>query len=202
VHSTTAVLESAAIIGQCKVVLTAAADSFYGNLAPRDVPVKEGYAGPPGGVRGLLSRQLVEMCQLYREAHAVEFSALVLGEVYGPRQRADGGLVAQLRAAQAAGEAARLPGDDRYTRDFVFVDDAVDALARSLAKADGLVVNIGTGVATPVRELWAMLGGHHTELLPDSEQLILRNALAATRARIQLGWSAWTTLAEGVLALR
>ena len=48
-------------------------------------------------------------------------------------------------------------GDGRQTRDFVFVDDAVDALARTVDRGDGLVINIGTGLATPVRDLWQLI---------------------------------------------
>ena len=45
-------------------------------------------------------------------------------------------------------------GDGKQTRDFVFVDDVVDALVRASDKGGGLIINIGTGVETSVQELY------------------------------------------------
>ena len=50
-----------------------------------------------------------------------------------------------------------IDGDGRQARDFVYVDDTVEALTRALDRAGGLVVNVGTGTATTIRELWALL---------------------------------------------
>ena len=124
--------------------------------------------------------------------------------MYGPRQRPDGGVVAALVAAAAKGEAPRLSGDGRQSRDFVYVDDVVDALVRSGQRGSGLVVNVGTGVQTTLRDLWAQIAPNgpvppHTPARPDE---VLRFAVSPVRARIHLGWSPWTTLAEGLEVVR
>ena len=67
--------------------------------------------------------------------------------------------MARLLDAAANGEPARLTGDGRQTRDFVYVDDVVDALVRTRQRGSGLVVNVGTGVQTSLRDLAAMIGG-------------------------------------------
>ena len=80
--------------------------------------------------------------------------------VYGPRQRPDGGVVAALRRRGGERRGRRtIAGDGRQTRDFVFVDDVVDALVRAGSRGSGLVVNIGTGAQTSVRDLWALIAG-------------------------------------------
>ena len=95
-------------------------------------------------------------------------------------------------------------GDGRQTRDFVFIDDVVDALVRSGGRGGGLVVNIGTGVQTSLRELWAAIApdGPAPTLVPARSDELLRFAASPVRARIHLAWSPWTGLDEGLSALR
>ena len=95
-------------------------------------------------------------------------------------------------------------GDGRQTRDFVFVDDAVDALVRAAVKGGGLVVNIGSGVATSVRDVWDLMvgpGGRMPAPSPRRPDDVNRFALALTRARIHLAWAPWTDLATGLRSL-
>ena len=152
----------------------------------------------------MVAKAIVELLSAYREASGIEFTALALATVYGPRQRPDGGVVASMIAA--ATEAARhgITGDGRQTRDLVYVDDVVDALVRGRQRGSGLVVNIGTGVQTSLRDLWALVspdGPAPTFGAARSDELD-RFAVSPVRARIHLGWSHWTTLDEGLAALR
>jgi UDP-glucose 4-epimerase len=48
-------------------------------------------------------------------------------------------------------------GDGSQTRDFVYVDDVVDAFVRSSEKGGGLLMNIGTGVETSVQQLYDVM---------------------------------------------
>jgi UDP-glucose 4-epimerase len=98
----------------------------------------------------------------------------------------------------------RVIGDGRQTRDFVFVDDVVDALARAGERGSGLVVNVGTGVQTSLRELWAAVAPGAPPITSSSPRPdeLNRFALATVRARIHLGWSPWTSLADGLAASR
>src|SRR5262249_49195095 len=50
-------------------------------------------------------------------------------------------------------------GDGEQTRDFVYVDDVVDAFVRAADKGTGLLLNIGTGVETSVNELYTTMAG-------------------------------------------
>ena len=48
-------------------------------------------------------------------------------------------------------------GDGSQTRDFVYVDDVVDAFVRAVDKGGGLLMNIGTGVETSVQQLYDVM---------------------------------------------
>lgn len=200
-----AVLDAARQNGVSKVVVTVPAGELYGDVAARDLPAKEGREWSPIGVRGVMARAVVDLLGVYRASDAVEFTVLALANVYGERQRPDDGVVAAFRAALAADEAPVLHGDGRQTRDFVFIDDTVDALVRAATRGSGLVVNVGTGVQTSIRDLWAAVSrgrGLAPVSGPRRPDDLARFAVSPVRARIHLAWSPWTDLTQGLRALR
>lgn len=198
-----AVLESARAQGM-KVVTALPGAALYGEVPMRDLPIKEGHTWTPVGLHGIVAKAIVDVLNLYRAEHTVEFTALVLSTVYGPRQRHDGGVVGSFAQALRDGTSPEIHGDGRQTRDFVYVDDAVDALVRAGAKGGGLVVNIGSGVSTSIRDLWSMMAGPSAQdpvSVPRRPNDISRFALSPTRARIHLAWAPWTELSVGLRSL-
>ncbi len=204
VQSTINLLEAARTHGIGKVVTTLPAGALYGEVPARELPVKEGRAWAPVGAGGVIAQTVAELLAAYRRQYDVEFSALAVASVYGTRQRADGGVVAALFAARTAGVPPTFVGDGRQARDFVYIDDTVDALVRSAKRGSGLVVNIGTGVLTSIRDLWAAIGGPDAmtpQLVPTSDDDLARISVSPTRARIHLAWAPWTTLDAGLRAM-
>lgn len=203
VESALAVLEAARNQGS-KVVTTLPGAALYGEVPLRDLPIKEGHAWNPVGLHGIVARTVVDLLNLYRSDHSVEFTALAMSTVYGPRQRADGGVVGAFHHALRAGVSPHIHGDGRQTRDFLYVDDAVDALVRAAGRGGGLVVNIGSGITTSIRDLWAMMAGpgaHEPVSMPPRTNDITRFAVSPTRARIHLAWAPWTDLVMGLRSL-
>jgi UDP-glucose 4-epimerase len=204
IATTLAVLDAARDAGAAKVVAALPAAALYGDVSPRDLPLKEDKGFAPATVRGVIARAVADLLDVYRSAYSVEFTALALANVYGPRQRPSDGVVPAFLAAAAGGEAPTFFGDGRQTRDFVFIDDAVDAFVRAAQRGSGLVVNIGTGVQTSIRELWEKVGGTHRAAPITSAARaadVPRCALSSVRARIHLSWEPWTSLDQGLRAL-
>ena len=208
--SALATLEAARRHGIAKVVVAIPASAIYGHPTSKSLPVKEGEPShlEPLGVRGVVARAIVDLLVSYRDLHAIEFTALALGSVYGPRQRSTGGVVAAFVEAASSGRPPEIQGDGRQTRDLVFIDDVVDALVRSGSRGSGLVINIGTGEQTSVTDLWsrvaaAVAGGSDLEPTRGPARLhdVQRFAVSPVRARIHLGWSPWTSVDEGLARL-
>lgn len=193
------VLEAARIGKVDKVVVTLPAGVLYGDVPARSLPVKEDRERRPMGVAGVAAWAIVDLLDMYRRDHDIEFTVLALSSVYGPRQRESNNVVSAFVTAQREGIAPTIHGDGRQTRDFLFVDDAVDAAARSLSKGGGLVLHIGTGVQTSVRDLWATVGGDRAvRSEPRPRHDLDRMALSSSRARLHLGWAPWTRLEDGL----
>jgi UDP-glucose 4-epimerase len=199
-----ATMEGARRHGVVKVVAAVPASALYGQPAAASLPVKEGEI-TPRGVRGVAARAVIDLMSTYRERDMIEFTAMALSSVYGSRQPAGGGVVAAFLAAQQSGLPPCFEGDGRQTRDFVYIDDVVDALVRAGERGSGLVINIGTGVQTTLRELWVEIGGgagsEPAVAAPRADDLP-RFAVSPVRARIHLGWSPWTSLDDGLARIR
>ncbi|MFP3905515.1 MAG: NAD-dependent epimerase/dehydratase family protein [Acidimicrobiales bacterium] len=196
------VLEGARRAGTRKVVFASSGAAIYAPATGAQLPLREKHPQQPLTPHGVAKKAVVDYLVAYRECHDLEFTTLVLAEVYGPRQRH--GLVAEVLAAVAAAEPVELAADGARTCDLVYVDDVVDAFIRAADKGSGLVANIGTGLETSIDELveaaGEALGSEPVPVVaaggPDGH---LRFALDPGRARIHLGWSSWTSLSDGLV---
>jgi UDP-glucose 4-epimerase len=193
------VLEAARRAAVPKVVVGCDALSLYGDVPARELPVKEGRAFAPTSVEGICGRLVGCWPSIAISTPSSSRSPLWRRCMAAPA--ADGCGAAFAAATRAAN--AVVNGDGRQTRDFVYVDDAVDAFVRAATRGSGLVVNIGTGVQTSIRDLHELLSGgagpaHRGDL---SAHEVTRFALSPVRARIHLGWAPWTSLADGVAQL-
>lgn len=202
---TIAVLEAARRGAVSKVVTAIPARLVYGEVAARDLPIKEGHINDARTTEEVLGRAATDMHHVYRDRHGVEFTVLAMGNVYGKRQRTQDGVIASFLDALAQGKAPIVHGGGKQVRDFVFIDDTVDAISRSLDRAGGLVINVGTGVSTTINDLWSVMGGLAAPVPRSAAERphdIARLSLSPVRARIQLGWSPFTTLEQGLASLR
>ena len=198
------ILEGARQAESQRVVFAASGGTLYGEPAPEDLPVREAHPHQPLSPYGVAKKAVLDYLGAYRKLHALEFAALALGNVYGPRQNPHGeaGVVAIFAEHLLRGEPVTIFGDGGQTRDFVYVDDVVDAFVRAATRGGGLTCNIGTGTETSVNELYAIMAGQvgadpSPVSAPPRPGELLRSSLDINRASIQLGWRPWTNLAEG-----
>ncbi len=144
------VCEAAIAAGTRKVVFAGSGGTLYG--IPDSLPVRESHPQRPISPYGVSKKAAGDYLHYYREVRGLEYTELALGNVYGPRQDPNGeaGVVAIFAGRMLAGRQPTVFGDGAQTRDYVFVDDVVDAFVRATEKGGGLLMNIGTGVETSV----------------------------------------------------
>ncbi len=197
------VLQAALAGGARKVVFASSGGAIYG--MPEDLPVKEGHPQRPISPYGAAKKAVGDYLRYYREIQGLEFTAIAPANIYGPRQDSEGeaGVVAIFAARMLAGERPTIYGDGEQTRDFVFVDDVVDAFVRASERGDGLLINAGTGVETSVQQLYDTMASvldvdEPAIYAPPRRGDVLRSAIDPGRAEIHLGWKAFTRLEDGV----
>jgi UDP-glucose 4-epimerase len=202
------VLEGARAGGSRKVVFASSGGTIYGDPDPSELPVKESHSQHPVSPYGVAKKAVGDYLHAYRELHSLEYTALALANVYGPRQDPHGeaGVVAIFAGRLLAGDPCTIFGDGEQTRDFVFVDDVVDAFARAAERGSGLIVNIGTGTETSVNRLYSTMAEEagskqRPAYAPPRPGELQRSSLDPGRAAIHLGWKPWTALPEGTAAV-
>lgn len=205
VMGTLNVLRCASAVGAGKVVYAASGGTLYGE--PASVPVRESAAdgAHPESPYGISKKVVLEYLSFYSRQRGLDFTALALGNVYGPRQDPTGeaGVIAIFASSMLAGETPTIFGDGEQTRDYVYVEDTVEAFAAAMERASGEIVNIGTGLETSVNALHAMLAeivGSPSEPAygPQPEGELRRIALDNSLAASVLGWSPRTGISSGL----
>jgi UDP-glucose 4-epimerase len=202
------VLEAARRHGVGRVIY-AASIAGYGDPPPDQLPIDERVTSPPLSPYGVSKRAAGDYVLAYGATHGVEGVVLTLANVYGPHQSTagEGGVVAIFAGRMLDGAPCTIYGDGEQTRDFVFVDDVVDAFARAgnVTSAAGERMLIGTGVATTVNELFAHCAAatdypHAPVRGPERAGEVRHSLVDASRAREVLGWTPWTGVVDGVAA--
>ena len=99
----------------------------------------------------------------------------------------------------------QIQGDGSQTRDFLYVDDAVDAIVRSLDAASGSIIPVGSGVSTSVRDLASLVVElTHSDVEPTvvAPRAIDRPGVTfpTEDAAQAIGWQPWTSLRDGLAA--
>jgi UDP-glucose 4-epimerase len=205
VMGTLNVLRCASAVGSRKIVYAASGGTLYGE--PASVPVGESAAdgAHPESPYGISKKVVLEYLSFYSRQRGLDFTALALGNVYGPRQDPTGeaGVIAIFASSMLAGKTATIFGDGEQTRDYVYVEDTVEAFAAAMDRASGEIVNIGTGLETSVNALHAMLAeivGSRSEPAygPQPEGELRRIALDNSLAASVLEWSPSTDLSSGL----
>ena len=197
------VLEGCLRAGTRKVCFSASGGTLYGK--PQDIPTREGAPWKPESPYGVSKKAALDYMHYYREVRGLEYCALALANVFGPRQdpRGEAGVVAIFAGRMLDRIPATIFGDGTQTRDFVYLDDVVDAFWRSATRAGGLVINIGTGVETSVQALHDTMAAltatrHAARYEPARVGELQRSALDPGRAEIHLAWKPWTPLSDGL----
>ncbi len=199
------ILATARALGVPRVVF-ASSCALYGNDA--DPPVSE--SAPARPLSPYASQKLLgeNYCTLYTNELGVPAIALRLFNIYGPCQDPASeyaAVVPNFLTRLLNGEAPVIYGTGEQTRDFVFVEDAAEALMLAAAspKAPGRIINVGSGVETSVKTLASQAVSAagvqiEPEYGPAMQGEVKRSCADTSIAAKILGFSPGTSLTEGL----
>jgi UDP-glucose 4-epimerase len=197
------VLQQAVRHGVRKVVFSSSGGAIYGE--------QEMYPAPESHVTNPLSPYgLSKLCgehylSYYQRISGLQVVSLRYANVYGPRQDPEGeaGVVSIFIQKLLNNEQAVINGNGRQTRDFVFVDDVVEANLAMMGQETQGTYNVGTGVETSINDLFRILIQHTGSTCkevhgPAKKGEQARSVIDSAKLRHELSWEPKTSLSEGL----
>jgi UDP-glucose 4-epimerase len=203
IRGTLNVLDASSDVGTGLVVF-AASCAIYGRTCGDSLPLREGIPIDPVTPYGLSKATALRYLDWYRRHRGLRYTALVLGNVYGPhRTGRHPGVVGRTITALLAGKPPIVTGDGRQTRDFVFVGDVADAVTKACPLGGAGAVNIASGVETAIADVCQAVSTslgidrppRHVDAIPDEARQVV---LDVARARHVLGWRPRVPLPDGL----
>ena len=203
VLGTLRVIEASRRAGVEKIIYSCTGGALYGD--PETIPCVDESPIAPASPYGMSKWVAEQYLEYYYRLYRLNFTSLRYGNVYGPRQDPYGeaGVVSIFTQAMLEGKQPQIFGDGTQERDFIAVSDVVDANLAAINRGDGKSMNIGSGDATSVKQIFELLQnitGYKWDPLyaPNRSGEVYRISLDSSRAQRELGWSPMTSLQEGL----
>jgi UDP-glucose 4-epimerase len=157
----------------------------------------------PYGLSKLTSEKYIEL--LCRQSNC-PYTILRYSNVYGPSETDSGGVITRFVRQAIQNEALTLYNEGIHIRDFVYIDDVINANLLSLSYNKTGPFNISTGTGTSIADLANMIkiAVHKPDLVvkhstsPAFELEVSQSILSPEKAKQQLNWVPQTDLSSGI----
>jgi nucleoside-diphosphate-sugar epimerase len=200
IEATQKLLEAARHVQLPRLVYSSSS-SVYGNA--RQMPMSETARPQPVSPYGVTKLSAEQLCDLYHYNYGLSCISLRYFTVYGPRQRPDMAFHRFIRAG-IDGHPIEIYGDGEQTRDFTYVDDAVEANVRAWrAPMPHGVYNVGGGATVSLLHVIGVieqaLGRRlETRFLPKALGDVVHTHADTRRAATDLGFHARIPVEAGI----
>ena len=197
-------LLNAAVKLDIKKFLMPSSAAVYGNLDT--LPLNEDMIGNPSSFYGLTKLTTEHYLRIYHEAFGLPYICYRYSNVFGPRQGngGEGGVISIFAKAIVQGSPIIIYGDGKQTRDFIYVDDVVEANILGMQHQVTGIYNVSTGISSSVNLLvdeFRNISGKDIEVVYDKPRLgdIRDSVLATDKSEKELLFTAKYNLHDGLI---
>ena len=200
-------LDAARASGVERVVFVSSGGTVYG--VPEQIPIPETHPTHPICGYGIHKLSVEKYLHLYEQLHGVPYRVLRLSNPYGIEQVANRpqGVIGNFVYKALHGEPLEIWGDGSVVRDYVYIEDVMDAFLRvATHEGPARVFNIGSGEGhsiVDIREIIEEAVGRALDVTYGGARDVdvPANVLDVSLARRELRWEAHTPLLAGVSEL-
>jgi UDP-glucose 4-epimerase len=190
--------------GAKKIIFASTGGAIYGDTENRPTP--EGEKEWPLSPYGIAKLAVDKFLNYYHRTRGMNYISLRYGNVFGPRQNPHGeaGVVAIFINKMRENNQPIINGDGKQTRDYVYVDDVVEANMLALENFDKSgIYNVGTGRETDVNYLFQEINKHFGEKFkeehgPPKQGEQKTSCLSFEKIKNVLGWEPKINFEEGI----
>ncbi len=186
-----------------KIIFASTGGAIYGDADI--IPTPEDYPESPLSPYGIEKLAVDKYLNYYHKVFKLPYISLRLGNIYGPRQNSKGeaGVVAIFIDKMIRGENPVINGTGKNTRDFVYVEDVVDAAVLAMKSKKTGVYNIGTQKETDINDIFntlkKLLNSNCKKIHgPAKEGEQKRSYLGYKKAEKDLNWKPKYSIMEGL----
>ncbi|PFG06632.1 NAD-dependent epimerase/dehydratase family protein [Bacillus sp. es.034] len=177
--------------------------AVYGNV--NSDLIDETHQPSPISFYGLSKLTAENYIKLYFDTFQVPFTILRYGNVYGPRQtsKGEGGVIAVFLEKLLKNEQLKINGDGLQTRDYIYVQDVVEANIAAAIKEQPMTIQISTGKRTSILQLIELLDNYHSSNIlsfhtTDRQGDIKHSCLDNSLAKRLLTWEPHYSIEKGL----
>jgi len=189
--------------GVKKIIFISSGGAVYGE--PEYLPADENHPTHPLSPYGIDKLTVEKYLYMYGVVYGLNYTVLRYSNVYGPRQDPHGeaGVVAIFTQKMLDGIQPTIFGDGTAARDYIYIDDIVEANMLAFEREGRGIYNIGTNRETSVNEIFALLKAEFSfpkdaiygDKRPGEIQRIF---ITNHKAKAELGWEPKASLEEGI----
>ena len=189
--------------GVKKFIFASSGGAIYGDTDV--IPTPETHTENPESPYGICKLTIEKYLHFYKETFGLNYTALRFANIYGPRQNSKGeaGVIAVFCDKMLKNQEVVINGDGEQTRDFVFVDDVINAALLSMEQEKSDIYNIGAGEETNINDIFRKikeLTGSSCEEIhaPSKAGEQKRSCLDFSKAKEKLNWGPEYNLEKGL----
>ncbi|MEK9135098.1 MAG: NAD-dependent epimerase/dehydratase family protein [Patescibacteria group bacterium] len=187
------ILENCRKFNVKKIIFASSGGEIYGDA--KKIPTPENYPPAPLSPYGISKLAVEKYLDAYRRLFGISYLALRFGNIYGPRQNPNGeaGVMAIFISKMLKKEQPLIHGDGKQTKDYIFIEDAINASFSAFKNNYEGIINIGTGKETDVLDIFteikkltnSSVGRKH---IASPACGFKRGCLSVRKAKNELGW--------------
>lgn len=172
---------------------------------PEYLPLDELHIINPISYYGISKYTPEQYIKVYSDLCSMKYTIFRYANVYGIRQdpKGEGGVVAIFMERLMKGKIPVIYGDGEQTRDFIYVDDIVEANIKALCYGDNETLNISTNIPVSINELYSLIKDmleieHDAEHAGERAGDIRYSCLDNSKAMKLLDWKPKYSIKEGL----